>query len=245
MGNTNEKVALKYRVNNGHNPKTGETIRRPFIVDSEKYSIERVVQYALENSYMTGQYESCLGQAKGFLEAIKKIASMGKVVDIASWFRVRAYLTGTVGESEALTSANEYKVRIQTLNELKLDKSNFSFSNEGQSTKASIASICTKGGSVAGQWEKDKPAIAGGSNLFFKADDGDTIVATYMVSGEEKTVSMIANDSSYNFIQIAYPEEFAELGEGTEVKLTFTLHGGDKEAAPKVITKAVKIVEAA
>ena len=238
MSNNNEKITLKYRINNGYNPKTGAKIKRPFIVESEKYSIERVCKYALENNYMTGQYESCLGQAKGFLEAIKKIAAMGKVVDIASWFRVRAYLTGTVGENETLTNENEYKVRIQTLEDLKLDKSNFSFQNEGASAKVSIQSVCTVGGDNPGEWQKNKQANAVGSNLIFDEKIGDIVTWTSGdLSGE-----VAVDATAYNCLTMAWDSEWDEFTAGTEITLTFTLHGGNADAAPKTFIKTVKVI---
>lgn len=73
----NTKPTLKYRVNTYKDIRTGAAKRRPVLVESETYGIERVVRYALDNAYMRGQYEDSKGNALCFLEAVKALAAAG------------------------------------------------------------------------------------------------------------------------------------------------------------------------
>ena len=236
------KTTLKYRVVQTYNPATkAKDARRPVLVDVATMSLGAVVDFALENGYMRGQTEVEKGNAQGFLEAIKVLAGMGYTVNINDWFRVKGYLTGTVGETGALTSANEYKVRIIALQELKQDKSGFSFTQEGDGAKVSISSVATVGSTSAGTWVKNKNVIATGSNLVFNKDIGDTVTATFEVEGEERTVDLTVNSSQYNSMELAWHEDLFYVAAGDPVEVTFTLHGGDASVNPKTITKKVTI----
>ena len=239
------KTTLKYRVVQTYNPATKTNdARRPVLVDVATMSLGAVVDFALENGYMRGQTEVEKGNAQGFLEAIKVLAGMGYTVNINDWFRVKGYLTGTVGETGALTSANEYKVRIIALQELKQDKSGFSFTQEGDGAKVSILSIATVGSTTAGTWAKNKNVIATGSNLVFDSAIGDKVVAAFTPDGETeaRTVDLTVNSSQYNSMELTWHEDLFYLTAGDPVELTFTLHGGDASVTPKTITKKVTIV---
>lgn len=239
---TSTKPTLKYRVNTYKDVRTGAAKRRPVLVESETYGIERVVRYALDNAYMRGQYEDSKGNALGFLEAVKALAAAGKTVDIGDWFRVRAFLGGEVGESEQLTDANDYRVRILTLNELKMDKSLFQFVNAGTSARLSIQTIMSEGGKP-GEITKTKTIRITGTNLAFDASLGDKVTAAWKdEDGETQAIALTPTASDYAAMTFAWPAAFAEIEVGTEVTFAVTLHGGDAKAAPKTVTKVAKLV---
>ena len=240
---TTNKTTLKYRVVQTYNPSTKtKDALRPVLVDVATVSLGAVVDFALENGYMRGQTEVEKGNAQGFLEAIKVLAGMGYSVNINDWFRVRGYLTGTVGETGSLTSDNEYKVRLIALQELKQDKSLFSFTKEGDSAKCSIQNVCYPGATEPNVLRYGDDFVASGSNLYFNAEDGDTCVLTK--ADGTTTLNIACSSWSYNALNLAWNEGILETDVGTEMTLTFTLHGGNKDAAPKVITKKVKLLAA-
>ena len=67
------KTPMKYRIVGGKNPKTGEPIKRPVITERETYYIDKVVEYAIKNGYVRGQFHDMRGALNGFIEAIEQL----------------------------------------------------------------------------------------------------------------------------------------------------------------------------
>ena len=97
-----KKPAMKYRVVQGRNPRTGGTIPRPLIVERETYYIDQFVQYALNTGYVCGQFHDMRGALNGFIQAMQQLGKEGKAVNLGNWLRIHAELTGTVGENRPL-----------------------------------------------------------------------------------------------------------------------------------------------
>ena len=72
------KTPMKYRIVGGKNPKTGEPIKRPVITERETYYIDKVVEYAIKNGYVRGQFHDMRGALNGFIEAIEQLGRDGK-----------------------------------------------------------------------------------------------------------------------------------------------------------------------
>ena len=65
------KPQLKYRVVNGYNPKTRGTCKRPQVTERETYYLDQVVQFALDNGFVRGQFQDMKGALNGFIECIQ------------------------------------------------------------------------------------------------------------------------------------------------------------------------------
>ena len=241
----NTKPSMKFRVVQGHNPRTGGSIQRPQIVDRETYYMNQVVDFAKNAGYIRGQLEDLKGNANGLIEAVKKLGQMGKAVNLNNWLRVHAELTGTVGESRQLTDENELRVRITTLNDLKAKVSDFSWTNvEDSGVIPKVEMILSPGGKP---WEavKTKGILATGRNLFFNAAKGDTATITWGEGESAQTISITPTESDYSHMLFAWPTALADVEPGTKLTFSFRTCAGIEGGAVYPTTKVVTLVAAA
>ena len=113
------RPTLKYRVVEGRSPGGLGVIRRPQVVESERYGEAELVEYALKYGYVRGRTADICGILDGLLEAMQRLGAEGKTVYLKDFLRIRGVLTGTVGASGKLTDKNAYCVRIAPFRELK------------------------------------------------------------------------------------------------------------------------------
>lgn len=123
------KIKKKYRVITAMNPKTKtKDLLRPVVTERETYYSDNVVEYALKNGYVRGQYHDMLGALNGFIQAVQELGKEGKDVNLSNWLRVHGELTGTVDPKDpVLTEKNSFRVNITALKELKRKASDFSW----------------------------------------------------------------------------------------------------------------------
>ena len=238
------KPQMKFRVVQGHNPRTGGSIQRPQIVDRETYYMNQVVDFAKNAGYIRGQLEDLKGNANGLIEAVKKLGQMGKAVNLNNWLRVHAELTGTVGESRQLTDENELRVRITTLNELKAKVSDFSWTNvEDSGVIPKIYTILSPGGKP---WEvvKTKTILVTGRNLYFDATKGDTATISWGEGDDATTINVTPTESDYSHMLFAWPTALAEVATGTKLTFSFRTCAGIEGGAVYPMTKVATLVAA-
>mgnify|MGYP003319785675 CR=1 FL=1 len=240
------KPKLKFRVVAGHNPKTHEALLRPQIAERETYYMDQLVEYALNAGYVRGQFHDMRGALNGFVEAMQQLGKDGKAVNLNDWLRIHGELTGQVDETRQLTDANEYKVRITALKELKRKATDFSWTNVDDTGVVPKIDTITYDG-CPDNWKIQKSAgfTATGRNLIFSADLGDTVKATWTESGVEKTATLTPSGSGYSFIKFNAVTAFASVPDGTEITLVFTLHGGVEGGPAYGPKKNVTLVPAA
>ncbi len=238
-----DKIAKKYKLVAGKNPQTGAALTRPVIAEPQSRSMANVIEFAIQNNYMTGQVENLTGTVKGFFEALKQYCLEGQNVTLADWIRIYGVLTGTVGETGTLDSAkNKFRVRVTALDELGVPLDTFSWSRTDDSgVKVTVRNISSKDGTVVGQIEKSKTIVATGNNLFYKTDLGDEITLTYEQDGEEQSITVIPTASGITAMEIAWPESLSGLASGTVVEFKFKLHGGVADSPVQVVTKKATI----
>ena len=240
------KPQLKYRVVNGYNPKTRGTCKRPQITERETYYLDQVVQFALDNGFVRGQFQDMKGALNGFIECIQYLGLTGKAVSLNDWLRVHSELTGTVGEDYQLTSGNDLRVRIQALKELKTSVDKFSWTNVSDTgVLPKIDSLMYVGAPKSGEIKKSLAIIATGRNLAFNAALGDTVTLIWTEGDEAKTVTLTPAESDYSHMKFDWPSALADVPDGTEITFTFTLHGGVEGGAAHTATKSVKLLAAA
>ena len=241
------KPKLKFRVVAGHNPKTKAPLLRPQIAERETYYMDQLVEYALNAGYVRGQFHDMRGALNGFVEAMQQLGKDGKAVNLNDWLRIHGELTGQVDETRVLTDANEYKVRITALKELKRKASDFSWTNiDDTGVVPKIDTITYDGCPDNWKIQKSSGFTATGRNLIFdKTNLGDKVMANWVEDGEEKSAELTPSGSGYSFIKFSWPTALAEVPVGTEIVLTFTLHGGVEGGAAYGPKKDVTLVPAA
>lgn len=239
------KTHMRYRIVNGFNPKTKGRILRPQIAERETYYLDQVVQFALDNGYVRGQFHDMRGALNGFIEAIQYLGLSGKAVSLNDWLRVHAELTGTVGDDYQISSANEVRVCIQALKELKTTYDKFSWENVSDTgVMPKVQYISYEGAEDTGKIMKSKTIAVTGKNLVYKAELGDAIVAKWMEGDTEKSATLTPATSGFTFINIAWPSAFDDIPADTEVTFTFTLHGGKEGGAAFAPSKSATVIAA-
>ena len=233
------KTPMKYRIVGGKNPKTGEPIKRPVITERETYYIDKVVEYAIKNGYVRGQFHDMRGALNGFIEAIEQLGRDGKCVNLNNWLRVHAELTGTVDETMALTAANALRVNIAALQDLKTSVDNFAWTNVSDTGAMPRLRSVSSAGGKAGEIIKDEAFTVSGLNLSFRDEIGDKVELSYEGLGEP--LALTPSATSETFMTFAWPAALDELPVDTEITITVTLHGteGGSAKSAKIIAKIV------
>ena len=147
-------------------------------------------------------------------------------------------MVGQLGANDSIGEKTKVELGVRKRGDAKLDNEKCSFTNEGSVAAVQITSVATVGGEHPGEWQKNKQANAVGSNLIFDEKIGD--IVTWESEGLTGEVAVDA--TAYNCLTMAWDSEWDEFTAGTEITLTFTLHGKVAEATPKTITKTVKVV---
>ena len=240
------KPTLQYKVVTGYNPatKTKGDLMRPLLVNREIYPVDRVVEYALKNGYIRGQFEDMKGAINGSIEAMQQLVRDGKIVNLADWLKIHAELTGTVGESRQVGSANKLHVCITALQSLKIDMSHFSMENVDESgSKPRIATILSPGGKP---WEviKTKDILVTGMHLEFDASKGDTATVTYGEGEEATTINITPTESDYAHMRFGWPAALADVAAGTKLTFAFRTCAGIEGGAVYSTSKEATLVNA-
>ena len=241
----NTKPKLKFRVVAGHNPKTSEALLRPQIAERETYYMDQLVEYALNAGYVRGQFHDMRGALNGFVEAMQQLGKDGKAVNLNDWLRIHGELTGQVDETRQLTDANEYKVRITALKELKRKASDFSWTNiDDTGVVPKIDTITYDGCPDNWKIQKSSGFTATGRNLIFdKIRLADKVMARWSQGDEEKSEELTPSGSGYSFLKFDTVAAFAGIPTGTKITLLFTLHGGVEGGAAYGLKKEVTLVD--
>ena len=182
-----------------------------------------------------------LDEFKGLIDAIivgeRQLALEGYKVATGFTF-VQLKMNGTLGVNGSICDKTNTYLSIEPRTDLKLnDADKFSYHNVDAVADVSIDYVATVGGNN-GEWQKNKQANATGKNVQFDEKIGDIVTWTSGdLSGE-----VAVDATSENVLTMAWDSDWDEFTAGTEITLTFTLHGGIAEATPKTITKTVKVV---
>jgi len=230
-----DKPKLKYHIKSVYNPKTGGTLLRPIITDRTSMNLDQTVKYALNAAYVRGQFNDMRGVLNGFIEAIQQLGKDGYDVCLNNWLRVHGELTGSVGEDRQLTSANEYKVGITALTDLKRDVSEFSWTNvDDTGVQVKIDSLFSVGGEP-GIITKSKDIMVTGKYMQYKQAYGDKVTIDY--EGLSTPVVITPSESDYAHQKFAWPTLLDEIEDGTILTFKFRLRGGIEGAPDQVITR--------
>jgi len=224
-----DKITVKY------SPRTStigdKTYRYASIVERTTYSVDQLVQFALENGQVLGQFEILKGQFNGFLAAIKSVLERGGAVN-CGWFRIETTIKGQIDENNQLTSMNTLKTTLKALQDLKIDMKNFSFQNVNQPANMVKLTDVMSEGKAAGTIVKNVAFNIFGKNLFYSQPIGDNCTVDYEGLSDPLVITPSASD--YAHMHFAWPSALDELEDGTELVFTCKLHGG-VEGSPEQV----------
>ena len=234
-----DKITKKYALRVCQNPLTGEKLTRPIVAERSSRTLANVVDFAIQNHYMTGQVENLTGTVKGFFEALQQYCLQGQDVTLANWIRVHGELSGTVGETGTLDAAhNAFKIRVGALSELAVPLDTFTWQRvDDAGVRVTVRNVAAKGGTTVGVIEKSKAIVATGSNLIYNAAYADAITVAYTEEGVEKSLDLVPETSGATALEIAWPAALDDVASGTVLEFKFKLHGGIKDAPVQVVTK--------
>ena len=218
-----DKITKKYALMPCKNPLTGEQLMRPVIAGRANRTLPNVVEFAVQNNYMTGQIENLTGTVKGFFEALKQYCLEGQDVTLANWIRVRGMLTGTVGETGPLATFSWQRA-------------------DDAGVKVTVRTVGANGGTPTGQVVQGQPIVVTGYNLYHAPDFGDAVEVSWMADGETKTAKLTPTAAGAASMTFDWPEALANVAAGTELVFRFKLHGGVKDGPVQACTKRAVVV---
>jgi len=239
-----DKITKKYALIPCTNPQTGAQLVRPIIAGRDIRTLPNVVEFALQNNYMTGQFENLSGTINGFFEALKQYCLGGQDVVLANWIRVRGMLTGTVGETGTLDAArNAYKIRVNALSELAVPLATFAWQRtDDAGIKVTVRTVGANGDTPTGQVVQGQPIVVTGYNLYYDTAANDEITVTWSAEGDEVSVSLTPSAAGAASMTFDWPEALAKVAPGTELVFRFRLHGGVKDGPVQACTKRAVVV---
>ena len=133
----------------------------------------------------------------------------------------------------------------------------FNFSRFGadfvtKTVKPGNAAVSLKNAAVESQNEAEEnafdirrgvPILVTGRNLVYIP--GDLVTVSRTVDGAEVVLATIApEECDYYHQSFAWPAELDGVAEGSELKFTFRLRGGDETASPVAVSKTVRVSSA-
>ena len=231
-----EKVSLDYTV---RTLKTGDkTYNYPRLVNVKTLSQNSAIQQAIDEDYLTGKFDSVRAIIEGFQQFIYDKMLLGFFIQ-TRFYNAKMSLNGQVDENGAITSATKLRTLIQPRESWQIPIANFSLHNIAGQATVSISNVASETGGKVGEIIKGTNIRAVGSNLIMV--EGDSVVIS---CGDVTVNPATIISSTANTIDIEWPTALDESAVGSEVKFTFTLHGGDPDANAKVITKTVTLAAA-
>ncbi len=147
-------------------------------------------------------------------------------------------MNGQLGVNDSIGPNTKVSIKIDPRDDMKIGEGDkLSFHNVDKIAAVTIDSVGTVGGKI-GEWQKERQANAVGKGLDYNSKIGDKI--TWEADGLSGECEV--DSSGENTMTLPWDSDWDAFAAGTEIKLTFTLHGGVAEATPKTITKTVKVV---
>ena len=217
------------------------TTRCGRIVNKKELDIDALAAKLIDDGYVKSlKKDELMAVLNAYYRGAKAYVYEGYIVR-TGFASLQAKIKGKLGDNDSIGTDTKLYIALQARDDLKLDKSECSFHNVAEQATVSIQSIATVGSTSAGTWAKNKNVIATGSNLVFDSTIGDKVVAAFTVEGEARTAELTVKSSQYNSMELAWHEDLFYVTAGESVELTFTLHGGNADVNPKVITKKVTI----
>lgn len=252
--NSITKPTLKWCPAKCRNPKTGEELFYPRLIDKEIYDAGRLVNFAMQNGYVHGgQYHSNLGLFNGVMQAARSLIFMGADVKLASWMRYHTEMCGKGAydstQGQLKMGALKLNVRAQMLEDFKLSPSDFNFERaDWNIIKPYVGSLQSLG------WLNNREIIANtqiavsGSRLDYTSGV-DTITAMWTekgIDGEaiEKSVELTPDSAGSKTMILGVNETLSAAPVGTLVKFVFRLGGGNDSKINVIPTEyTAKVVE--
>lgn len=240
---TSEKTTMEYRVITARNPKTGDSLLRPRIINRKTLKMRQMIAYAKTAGYVRGQTRDLEGLVGGFIQAIQDRALAGYSINVNDWFIVSGQLKGTVGEDYQLTAANSYHVTITATKDLKATINDFSWHRVDEGVSIKVESLTSPNG-VKNEIVQGKSIIANGKNLAFHSEWNDSITVSWVEEGEAKSETLVPSEQSETYFRFNEVTALSTIPAGTTLTFTFKLHA-TQGGAEQTSTLVVPLVSAA
>ncbi len=238
------KSTIKYTISKCRNPYTGETFQHPVITDRETYTTERVIERGLASGYVRGQFHDIRGVLDGSIATWQQLLREGKAVHIGKWLRLALQATGRVGADRQLTGANELRLRITPLEDLKVKASDYIWECVDDTTLVPRIDYGSALGSPRGEMSASQQVTFSGRNLNFNPEK-DTVTLAWKKGDEVKTATVSPTGTSGTILIFDWPEALAEADAGTEVIWSFLFHVSVGTGTKEVLQQqTLKLVEA-
>jgi hypothetical protein len=242
MATENDKTTLQYRVATVRNPKTGGSLRRPYVTNRPTLNLKQIVSYAKTAGYVRGQQKDLEGLLGGFTEAMKDRALAGYAINVNNWYIISGQLKGTVGEDRQLSAKNSYHVTITATKDLKASIDDFNWSRVDEGAAIKVESITSPDGNK-NEITKTKAIIANGKHLAYNAAFGDSVKVSWLDGTTPRELTLTPSEQSETYLRFDWPAGLAEVEAGTELTFSFRLHGA-AEAAEQTSTVTAKLISA-
>jgi len=184
------KPKLYYEVRQSVNPRTGQPIFWPAIIDRDQsITLEDVIKNAIDRGVIAGLKVSAAKQiADAVCQQMYEEFKGARGVKFGNYFYARLYLDGQSDDTGKLTSENRINVRFVNGAGFKLDRSDFSFEFANSGVIPSLQFLINDADGAERDTIVSDTIMVNGNNLY-AADDTATHLAFYAVDSETGAVS--------------------------------------------------------
>ena len=185
------KPKLYYAVRQSVNPRTGQPIFWPAIIDRDQsITLEDVIKNAIDRGVIAGLKVSAAKQiADAVCQQMYEEFKGARGVKFGNYFYARLYLDGQSDDTGKLTSENRINVRFVNGAGFKLDRSDFSFEFANSDVIPSLQFLINDADGAERDMIGCGDTIMVNGNNLYAADDTATHLAFYAVDAETGAVS--------------------------------------------------------
>lgn len=242
MSDATNKVTLNYQLRSFWNIDTKKPYMRGVPVPNGVMDLEAIAAMMAEDGgYLRGKQDYIAGELRSFCAAIKKVIREGKTVVLGDLLRLRGGFDGLDPETGRPTRDTVYRVQATPLKGAQFKVSD-AFTLVKADTDVALpvftnVTTCTLG-ARKDVVVKGQAVRIYGRNLFYSAEQGDTLTLSYKTDGEVQMTEVTPAEVEGGALKLAFPQALAEVADGTELTFTLATHRGDADGS--VVTASRK-----
>lgn len=240
------KTLLYYFIRNMRSVMTGEKFKRAFPILNGKVTLDQICQLMVKESGMVDcKFEYLRAIIIALFTKILELLKEGKAVYIDEYVRIVPTIKGEVDAITGRPNENTTMgVAFSALKQMTLPISNFEMvCREGESAEPKIIDIrCVDKGSEPNKIVRGKGLLMIGRNLCYTEENGDTMSASYMLEGIERTVALVPSSVNEVLFMFQSQEAFDTIPDGTELEITLRTHMDVAESAFSIASRKVVLV---
>ena len=233
MSDATNRVTLNYQLRSFWNIDTRKPYMRGDPMSNGVMDLESIAAMMAEDGgYLRGKQDYIAGELRSFCAAIKKVIREGKTVVLGDLLRLRGGFDGLDPETGRPTGDTVYRVRATPLRGAQFRASD-AFTLVKADADAALpaftnVTICTPG-ARKDVVVKGQAVRIYGRNLFYSAEQGDTLTLSYKADGEAQMAEVTPTEVEGGALKLAFPQALAEVADGTELTFTLATHRGDAD----------------